>query len=227
MNIQFLGHSSFLITLPSGHSILFDPFISPNPKASHIAVDSLKPDFILVSHAHSDHIADLLSIAKQSQATVVANYEICEWVEKQGYLKTLGLNTGGSVSLPFGSVKLTSAAHSSSFPDGSYGGCAQGFIVKSGDKSFYYAGDTALTYDMKLIGKIELLDVAFLPIGGHFTMDAQEAALAAQFINCGTIVGMHYDTFPPIQIDHSHAVNIFAATGKRLLLPGVGDTITL
>jgi L-ascorbate metabolism protein UlaG (beta-lactamase superfamily) len=85
----------------------------------------------------------------------------------------------------------------------------------------------ALTYDMKLIGKIELLDLAFLPIGGHFTMDVQEAAVAAQFINCGTIVGMHYDTFPPIQIDHSHAVNIFAATGKRLLLPGIGDTITL
>lgn len=223
MNITYYGHSCFEVQL-NGKKVLFDPFISPNPLAAKIDVKTILPDYILISHGHADHIADTVQIAKQSGALVVTSYEIQQWLHAQGVTNTLGMNIGGKTKLDFGNVKCVAAAHSSSLPDGSYGGLAMGFVVESSVGNFYYAGDTALTYDMKLIGDYRQIDFAFLPIGDNFTMGVDNAIIACDFINCGKIIGMHYDTFPPIKIDKQEAVSKFSRAGKQLNLLEIGQT---
>jgi L-ascorbate metabolism protein UlaG (beta-lactamase superfamily) len=226
MQITYFGHSCFMITV-NGKKILFDPFISPNPLAEKIDVKSVMPDYILVSHGHEDHIADLVTIATQSQATVVAAWEITSWLQKQGIDKVHPMNTGGKWMFDFGKVKCVVAVHSSSFPDGSYAGNPMGFIIESSEGSFYYAGDTALTYDMKLIGEYRHLDYALLPIGDNFTMSADNAIIAADFINCRKIIGMHYDTFGYIKINHRETIEKFEANGVQLTLMEIGQTMNI
>jgi L-ascorbate metabolism protein UlaG (beta-lactamase superfamily) len=226
MQITYFGHSCFMITV-NGKKILFDPFISPNPLADKIDVKSVMPDYILVSHGHEDHIADLVTIATQSQATVVAAWEITSWLQKQGIDKVHPMNTGGKWMFDFGKVKCVVAVHSSSFPDGSYAGNPMGFIIESSEGSFYYAGDTALTYDMKLIGEYRHLDYALLPIGDNFTMSADNAIIAADFINCRKIIGMHYDTFGYIKINHRETIEKFEANGVQLTLMEIGQTMNI
>jgi L-ascorbate metabolism protein UlaG (beta-lactamase superfamily) len=186
----------------------------------------VKADFILISHGHFDHIADAVSIAKRTGATVISTWEIHEWLQKQGVTNTRPMNIGGKWMTPFGKVKCVNAVHSSSLPDGSYGGNPMGFIIESQAGSFYYAGDTALTMDMKLIGEYRKIDFAFLPIGDNFTMGIDNAILASDFIGCGNIVGMHYNTFGYIMIDEAEAVNSFSRAGKKLTLMKVGETIS-
>ncbi len=224
MNITYYGHSSFGLEI-NGKHLLFDPFISPNPLAKNININSLKADYILVSHGHQDHIADVESIAKITKATVICNWEISEWLGKKGIENTHPMNTGGKVKLDFGNVKCVVAVHSSSLPDGSYGGNPMGFVIESSEGNFYYAGDTALTYDMKLIGEYRQIDFAFLPIGDNFTMSADNAVIASDFIQCNKIIGMHYDTFEYIKIDKEHAVSLFNRSGKKLTLMEIGSTI--
>lgn len=225
MDITYYGHSCFGVKI-NGKNILFDPFISPNELAKDINVDTVEADYILISHGHEDHIADALSIAKRTNAMIVTNWEIAVWLQKQGIEKIHPMNIGGKKLFDFGSVKCVNAVHGSSLPDGSYGGHAMGFVIESNDKNFYYAGDTALTYDMKLIGDYRKVDFAFLPIGDNFTMGADNAILASQFINCSDIIGMHFDTFEFIKIDKSEAINKFNRQGKRLSLFEIGETIT-
>lgn len=225
MNIRYYGHSSFGLEI-NGKHLLFDPFISPNPLAKHIDINSLKADYILVSHGHQDHIADVESIAKRTKATVICNWEISEWLGKKGIENIHPMNTGGKVKLDFGNVKCVVAIHSSSLPDGSYGGTSMGYVIESSEGNFYYAGDTALTYDMKLIGEYRQIDFAFLPIGDNFTMSADNAVIASDFIQCNKIIGMHYDTFESIKIDKEHAVSLFNRSGKKLTLMEIGSTIT-
>jgi L-ascorbate metabolism protein UlaG (beta-lactamase superfamily) len=223
MNFTYYGHSCFAVEL-GGRVLLFDPFITPNPLAAGIDLHSVRADFILVSHGHQDHLADAVVLAKRTGAPVIANYEVATWLGKNGAGKTHGLNHGGAFAFDFGRVKLVNAIHSSSLPDGAYGGNPCGFVVESARGNFYYSGDTALTMDMQLIGESTRLAFAALCIGGTFTMDAADAVTAARFVNCGQIVGVHYDTYPPIKIDHGEARKLFQAAGKKLHLLKIGES---
>jgi L-ascorbate metabolism protein UlaG (beta-lactamase superfamily) len=223
MNFTYYGHSCFAVEA-GGRTLLFDPFITPNPLAAAIDVNSVPADYILVSHGHEDHLADAVTMAKRTGATGIANFEVATWLAKRGVAKTHPLNHGGACSFEFGRVKYVNAIHSSGLPDGSYGGNPGGFVVESEDGSFYYSGDTALTLDMKLIGESTKLTFAALCVGGNFTMDAADAVKAADFVDCAEIVGVHYDTFPPIKIDHQEAVKMFRAAGKKLHLLKIGAT---
>jgi len=225
MNITYYGHSCFGIEI-NGKNLLFDPFITPNDLAKNINADTVKADYILISHGHDDHIADAVSIAKRTGATIICNWEINVWLQKQGLTNIHPMNTGGKKAFDFGSVKCVKAEHSSSMPDGSYGGNPMGFVIESSDKNFYYAGDTSLTYDMKLIGQYRHIDFAFLPIGDNFTMGPENAMIASDFINCRDIIGMHFNTFPYIIIDVVEAQQKFERAGKSLTIMGIGETIT-
>lgn len=221
--MTYYGQSCFMVEA-GGHKILFDPFITPNELASHIDVDSIAPDFILVSHGHQDHVADLLPIAGRSGAVVVGSFELTTWLGNNGISNTHPMNIGGKWQFPFGTVKMVNAVHSNSLPDGTYGGTEAGFVIQSGGKTIYYAGDTALHYDMKLLAELFTIDAAFLPIGDNFTMGVDDAIRAAGFIGCSNIIGMHYDTFGYIKIDKEEAVRKFAAAGLNLRLIPIGES---
>lgn len=225
MEITYYGHSCFGVKV-NGKHLLFDPFISPNELAKHIDVSSVPADYILLSHGHEDHVADAVSIAKRTGAKVIVNWEIHCWLQKQGVTNTHPMNTGGKVHLDFGSVKCVNAVHSSSLPDGTYGGNPLGFVVESTEGNFYYAGDTALHYDMKLIGEYRKIDLAFLPIGDNFTMGPENAMICSDFIRCNDIIGMHFDTFGFIKIDTQSAQRKFTQAGKSLTLMKIGETIS-
>jgi L-ascorbate metabolism protein UlaG (beta-lactamase superfamily) len=222
MQVTYFGHSCFQVEI-NGKKLLFDPFIKDNPLAANVDISSIKPDYILISHGHWDHLADAISIAKQSGATVISNFEIIGWLEKQGLKKTHGMNTGGHWIFEFGKVKCVQAIHSSSLPDGTYGGNPMGFLVETTSGNFYYAGDTALHLDMKLIGDYKKMKFAFLPIGNNYTMGIDNAVIASDFIKCDKVVGMHYDTFDMILIDHKEAKHKFELSGKELILMKIGE----
>lgn len=226
MKITYYGHSCFEVVV-NNKSILFDPFIQPNPLAKNIDIKKINPDYILISHGHADHISDAVAIANQSNAMVVTAYEIAEWLKKQGVKNTHPMNIGGHWFFDFGKVKCVNAIHSSGLPDGSYGGSAMGFLIESSQGNFYYAGDTALHYDMKLIGDYKKLNYAFLPIGNNFTMGIDNAIIASEFIRCDKIIGMHYDSFEMIKIDHNEAQTKFTAAQKELTLMNIGETIEM
>jgi L-ascorbate metabolism protein UlaG (beta-lactamase superfamily) len=210
-----------------GAKLLFDPFITPNEAAAHIDVASIQADYVLLTHGHADHVADAADILQRTGATLIANFEVATWFEKQGIAKVHAMNHGGCHRFPFGSVKMVSAVHSSSMPDGSYGGNPAGFIIESPEVRFYVSGDTALTLDMKLIKEFHALDWAALCIGDNFTMGARDAARCAQWIGVNRVLGLHYDTFPPIRIDHDVAKRHFRAVDVNLLLPKIGEKVIL
>jgi L-ascorbate metabolism protein UlaG (beta-lactamase superfamily) len=225
MKITFFGHASLGIEIAGKH-ILVDPFISANPKASHIDIHALKVDYILLTHAHQDHILDVEAIAKRTNATIISNAEIAGHYSKEG-LKSHPMNHGGSWKFDFGIVKFVNAIHSSSFPDGSYGGNPGGFVIEGEHKNIYIAGDTALTMDMKLIPMRTKLDLAILPIGNNFTMDIDDAIIASDFVECDKILGYHYDTFGFIEINHEQSIKKFFDKGKDLMLLKIGESIEL
>ncbi|MFP4093279.1 MAG: metal-dependent hydrolase [Cyclobacteriaceae bacterium] len=224
MKLTYYGHSCFAVEV-GGKNLLFDPFITPNELAKDIDVDQITADYILVSHGHQDHVADAVAIAKRTGARLISNYEIIGWFAGQGVENGHPMNHGGSASFEFGTVKYVNAVHSSVLPDGTYGGNPGGFIISGDNKSFYFAGDTALTMDMQLIPRFAKLDLAILPIGSNFTMDANDAVVAADFIQCNKVMGVHYDTFPYIKIEHEKAKKAFSDAGKELILAEIGATI--
>jgi L-ascorbate metabolism protein UlaG (beta-lactamase superfamily) len=221
MKVTYYGHSCFAAQV-ANKTLLFDPFITGNELAKAIDVDKVPADYILISHGHADHMADAAVIAKRTGATIVSNYEVTVWFGKQGLTRTHPLNHGGGWRFEFGRVKFVNAVHSSSLPDGTYGGNPGGFVVESDEGNFYYSGDTALTMDMKLIGESTPLRFAALCIGDNFTMGIDDAIRAAQYVRCKEVLGLHYNTFPPIQIDPPAAVERFDAAHQHLhlLLPG-------
>lgn len=225
MKLTYYGQSCFELEI-NGIKVLFDPFISHNPLAKHIDVNSLKPGFILVSHGHGDHTADLLTVQKNSGAKVVCIAEIANWLGKQGIDNTHPMNIGGAFNFDFGRVKMVNAIHSSTMPDGAAGGNPAGFVIYTGDKTIYFAGDTALTYDMKLLAD-DNLAWAILPIGDNYTMGVDDAIKAAGFVNCKNVVGIHYDSFPVIEIDKNEAKEKFTKAGLVLKLPTIGESIEL
>ncbi|MCC9074343.1 metal-dependent hydrolase [Flavobacterium sp. F-65] len=225
MKITFYGHASLGIEVGGKH-VLVDPFISGNPLASHIDSSTLKADYILLTHAHGDHILDAEAIAKRTGAVIVSNAEIAGYFA-QRELNSHPMNHGGSWQFDFGKVKYVNAIHSSSFPDGSNGGNPGGFVIEGEHKNIYIAGDTALTMDMKLIPMRTKLDLAILPIGDNFTMDVEDAIIASDFIECDKILGYHFDTFGYIKINHEEAIKKFFDKGKDLMLLDIGDFIEL
>ncbi len=226
MKFTFYGHACFGIET-AGRKFLFDPFISPNELTKgKVDADAIEADYIFVSHGHGDHVADLVSIAKRTGATVIGAYEVIEWAKNNGVENVHPLNLGAK-QFDFGKLHFTPAAHSSSMPDGSYGGYAGGFLFHDTDKKFYYSGDTCLAMDMQLIPRYTSLDFAILPIGGNFTMDVDDAIIASDFIKCNKVIGVHFDTFGYIKIDHEEAKEKFRTAGKELILPEIGQTIEL
>ena len=225
MELTYYGHSTFLLKLSTA-TLLFDPFISPNPAAKDINILELKPDYIMITHGHEDHVADAEAIAKASGAKIVSNFEIVSWYGQKG-VHGHPMNFGGQWKFKFGTVRSVVAVHSSVMPDGAYGGNPGGFIIEADGNSCYFAGDTALTLDMKLIKDwYPNLDFAVLPIGDNFTMGYEDAAVAAEFIGCDKIVGCHFDTFDVIKIDHEKAKGAFRLRGKELILPSMGESLT-
>jgi L-ascorbate metabolism protein UlaG (beta-lactamase superfamily) len=226
MHLTYLGHSCFLLDI-NGIKVLFDPFITYNPLAANIDKAQIKADYILLSHAHQDHLADAEYFARKNGASIVAIFEICEWYKSKGIENLVHMNIGGKVKLPFGTVKMVSAVHSSVLPDGTYGGNPAGFVVETAEKTFYFAGDTALTYDMKIIAEQYQVDFAFLPVGGQLTMDIGDALVAASWVNTSHVIGMHYDTFPFIQINQEETMEAARQAGKQLTLLQIGQEINL
>lgn len=225
MKITFYGHACIGIEI-NQYFILVDPFISANPKASHIDLESIKADYILLTHAHQDHILDAEQIAKRCGSKIISNYEIVTYFSALG-INGHPMNHGGSWSFDFGLVKYVNAIHTSSFPDGSYGGQPGGFIVQTNDKTIYIAGDTALTYDMKIIPMSFNLDLAILPIGDNFTMGVDEAIQASNFVDCNRVMGYHFDTFGYIEINHDEATKSFSSENKELILLEIGNSIEI
>ena len=225
MEIQFLGHATLYIKT-STHNILVDPFISGNPKASSINIQDLNPHVILLTHAHQDHILDVEKIAKDNDALIVSNFEIVSHFQNKG-LNGHPMNHGGKWTFDFGELKYVNAIHTSSFPDGSYGGQPGGFVLSADSKIIYIAGDTALTYDMKLIANEFRLDLAILPIGDNFTMGVDDAIIASDFVECKKVLGYHFDTFGFIEIDRNEAVEKFSNNGKELILLEIGMCIPI
>ena len=234
MKLFYFGHSCFSVTLPplcGGVHLLFDPFLTRNPKAQEAGLDQSTPeaDYVLLSHGHFDHVEDAVPILRRTRAVAIAAYEVCEWLHKHGIPETQlhRMNIGGTARFAFGSVQMVQAVHSSSMPDGAPGGSPAGFVVRTQGGSFYYSGDTALTLDMQLIPKRGPLDFAVLSLGDTFTMDPEDALEAARFIGCDEIVGVHFNTWPPIAIDQEAAWTLFSNAGKRLHLPAPGAELAL
>jgi L-ascorbate metabolism protein UlaG (beta-lactamase superfamily) len=226
MKITFLGHATLLIKTKKA-TILIDPFISSNELAKDkVAIADLKPDYILITHAHQDHVLDVETIAKQSNATIVSNFEVATHYENKGF-KVHPMNHGGRWNFNFGSLKYVNAIHTSSFADGSYGGQPGGFVLSADNKHIYIAGDTALHMDMQLIPLTYTLDLAILPIGDNFTMGIDDAIIASDFVRCDAILGYHYDTFGYIKIDHNEAKEKFLEADKKLHLLEIGKSIVL
>jgi L-ascorbate metabolism protein UlaG (beta-lactamase superfamily) len=227
MKVTYYGHACFSVII-GGKTLLFDPFIKYNELAKHIDIKGIKADYILLSHGHEDHVADAMEIEQNTGATIVSNYEVVTWFKGKGARNAHPMNHGGKWKFDFGTVKFVSAIHSSGLPDGTYGGNPGGFVVESAEGAFYYSGDTALTMDMQLIPMTcSKLNFALLPIGDNFTMGVEDAIIASDFVQCNNIVGLHYDTFGFIKINHAEAVDKFKTKGKTLLLPGIGQTIEL
>ncbi len=226
MKFTFYGHACFAIET-GGVKLLFDPFITGNELATgKVDVDKIEADYILVSHGHGDHVGDLVSIAKRTGAKVISSFEVVTWAQKQGVTNAHPMNFG-SAQFEFGKLHFLPAWHSSAMPGGEYGGNPGGFLVHGQEYNVYYSGDTCLMMDMKLLPMYAKLDFAILPVGGNFTMDADDAVIAAGFIECNKIIGIHFDTFGYIKIDHNAVKEKFKAAGKELILPEIGETIIL
>lgn len=224
MKVTYYGHATLLVET-KGKKLLFDPFITGNELAKHIDVDSIEADYILASHGHGDHIADVASIAKRCGSTLISNYEIINHFAKQD-IKGHPLNHGGKASFDFGTVKAVNAIHTSSFPDGSYAGNPCGFVIWNDEGCFYFAGDTALTTDMELIPRTcPPLDFSILPIGDNFTMGYEDAAIAAGMVKTDKNIACHFDTFGYIKVDHDKAKAAFTDVGKELIILGIGESV--
>jgi L-ascorbate metabolism protein UlaG (beta-lactamase superfamily) len=196
--LTYFSHSAWMIE--SGvHRILIDPFLDDNP-TSPVKARDVKPDFIIVTHAHGDHFGDTLAIAKNNRAMVIANFEIAGYCADHG-VQSHGMHIGGSRTFPFGRVKFTPAWHGSTFPDGSSGGTPTGVLIMLEGKTIYHSGDTGLFSDMKLIAEMNPIDIAMIPIGDNFTMGLADAVKAVEFLKPKKVLPMHYQTFDVINSD--------------------------
>lgn len=208
--ITFLGHSAFYMEGEKG-KLVIDPFLTGNPVAQ-IKPEDLKVDFVLLTHGHGDHIGDAVDIAKANNATIIAPFELANYCADQG-ANVHPMHIGGARQFPFGKVKLTIAHHGSAAPDGTYTGNPCGFLITMDGKTFYHSGDTGLFYDMKLIGEMNSIDVAVLPIGDNFTMGVDDAVKATEFLKPKMVIPMHFKTFEVIDVEPGDFVSKVKALG--------------
>lgn len=227
MKFRYFGQNGFQVDF-NGSKLVIDPFITGNPIINEpIDPSEIEADYILLTHGHGDHVADVEVIAKTSGATIISNFEIAMYYQKKGF-NAHAMNHGGKFNFEFGTVKYVNAIHTSSLPDGTYAGNPGGFVIWNDTNCFYIAGDTALTMDMKLIPlTCPKLDIAVLPIGDNFTMGYEDAVIASDFIECDNIIGCHFDTFPVISIDKHKAIELFEEKGKKLHLLEINQELEL
>ena len=225
MKITFYGHACFGVEINGTHTLI-DPFISGNPKASHINIEEIKADYILLTHAHRDHVLDVERIAERTGAIIISNYEIVKYYTVKG-LKGHAVNHGGTYTNNTFSAKYVNAIHTSSFADGTYGGQPGGFVLKAGEKALYVSGDTAVTMDMQLIPMTTNLTASIFPLGDNFTMGVDDAIIASDLVISTKVIGCHFNTFPEIEIDVDEAKEKFTQAKKELVILEIGETITI
>ncbi|MGE5431405.1 MAG: metal-dependent hydrolase [Syntrophomonadaceae bacterium] len=223
MKLKYFSHSAFQITTDNGKVILIDPFLDDNP-TSPVKSRDLKPDYIVLTHAHGDHMGDAMKIAKESEAVFICVFELSNYLSAKGF-KTHGMSIGGGHNFDFGRLKFTIAHHGSSAPDGTYCGEPAGVLLFIGGKTIYHTGDTALFYDMKLIGEMNKIDVMCLPIGDNFTMDVTDAVKAVELANPRLAIPMHYSTFPLIEADPYEFKRRLEEKGKDCRVLNFGQEI--
>lgn len=227
MKIRYFGHSAFEI-IARGVRICLDPFITGNPHAEGIVTAAdLAPDVVMLTHAHEDHWGDTLEIARRSGAVVIANFEITQYARKHGHENVLPMNTGGTITLPWGRVTQTYARHSSSFPDGTYGGNPNGYLIESEEKCVYALGDTAAFAEMEWIGRDYEVDIAFMPIGDGFTMGPRESIRAMSMIRPSVTIPVHYNTFPAIEVDIDQWEEMAGSEGYVVNVLSPGEVLDL
>jgi L-ascorbate metabolism protein UlaG (beta-lactamase superfamily) len=224
MEIRFHGHACF--ELVEGESaLLVDPFLAPNNRAAQVTAEEVEPTHVLLTHGHSDHIADAVVVAKRTGAHCVAITELAHWLKEQGVEEVSGPNLGGTVPLDWGWVKVVPAWHTNTTPDRTVIGAAAGLVIELGGVTLYHLGDTALFSDLRLVGERHSPDVAIVPIGGHFTMDRHDAAYACELIGAPTVIPCHYDTFSRIETDAgAFKAEVEAVTDSRVVLLAPGET---
>jgi len=233
MEIKYHGHSCFELSDGSA-TLLVDPFLKPNNPAAVATAEEVNPTHIAITHGHADHVADAVPVAKRTGAECVSIVELADWLGRQGVEAVKDPNLGGTVAYEWGSIKLVPAWHTNTLPgseefpfSAEHGvpiGTPSGFVIKIGGVTVYHAGDTCLFGDMKLIGERDPIDVALLPIGGHYTMDRHDAALAAELTGAKTVIPMHFNTFPPIETDAEAFKAEVEAKGAQVVVLAPGET---
>ena len=227
MDIHFHGHACFELSDGSAR-VLIDPFLAPHNPVAKASADDVDPTHILLTHGHVDHVADAVSVAKRTGAHCVALVELAGWLGEKGVENTHDPNLGGTVEFDWGWVKLVQAFHTGTLPDGTVVGGQAGLVVNIGGTTVYHLGDTCLFSDLKLIAERTPVDVALIPIGGHYTMDRHDAAVAAGLIGAKTVIPMHYNTFPPIETDaEAFKSEVESATGSQVAILDPGETHTV
>jgi L-ascorbate metabolism protein UlaG (beta-lactamase superfamily) len=234
MEIRFHGHAC--VELSDGDTtILIDPFLKPNNPSAVVSAEEVEPTHIALTHGHADHIADAVAVATRTGAHCIAIVELANWLDSQGVAEVSDPNLGGTIKFDWGYVSLVPAWHTNTIPGSAdapfsaeHGipvGPAAGLVIKLGGTTVYHAGDTCLFSDMQLIARRRPIDVALLPIGGHYTMDATDAAVAAEFVAAGTVIPIHYDTFPPVAADpEAFKRDVEASTSSRVVILEPGET---
>ena len=225
MKLKYFSHSAFQITSDNGKVILIDPFLDGNP-TSPVKSDDVKADFIILTHAHGDHLGDTLKIAKEHSATVIAVNELADYCNAKG-LNAHNMHIGGGHDFDFGRVKFTIAHHGSLSPDNHFGGEPAGVLIIADGKTLYHAGDTGIFLDMKLIGEMNNIDYALLPIGDNFTMGVDDAVKASEFLRADVSIPMHYNTFPVIEASPNEFKAKVESLGKKATVLEYGQEIDL
>lgn len=225
MKLKYFGHSAFAVTTDDGLRILIDPFLTGNP-VSPVKGRDVEADYIILTHAHGDHVGDTVEIAKRCGSTVICNFELGNILESEG-VKVHHMHIGGGFNFDFGRVKFTIAHHGSAYHDGRYGGVPAGIIISSGGVTIYHTGDTALYYDMKLIGEVNKIDYMLLPIGDNYTMGIDDAVIAVEFVNPAVAIPMHYNTFPVIENDPHEFSRKLESVHKKCRILSFGEEIEL
>jgi L-ascorbate metabolism protein UlaG (beta-lactamase superfamily) len=229
MEIRWLGHATFEL-VSREHRVLVDPFLAPDNPAAPVGADELEPTDILLTHGHSDHMAHVVDVAKRTGARCVALVELAKWLGEQGVEDVADPNLGGTVERDWGWVKLVPAFHTNTLPDGTVVGLAAGLVIYLDGTTIYHLGDTALFSDLELIAERTPVNVALVPIGGHYTMDQDDAVTAAELLDADVVIPMHYDTFPPIEADPERYKSDVEASPRTssevvILKPGESHTV--
>jgi L-ascorbate metabolism protein UlaG (beta-lactamase superfamily) len=224
VKIEFIGHATFMLTEGEA-SVLVDPFLAPHNPVAQRSADDVDPTHILLTHGHQDHVADAVAVAKRTGAHCIAITELAGWLGEEGVDNTTNPNLGGTAETEWGSVKLVPAWHTNTTPDGTAIGPAAGLIIRIGGRTIWHLGDTALFGDMKLIAERHSPDVALIPIGGHFTMDTEDAAYACGLIGAATVIPCHYNTFPPIAADaDAFKAEVESSTSSKVVILQPGES---